>query len=1693
MKIREAVNKIGAILLLIASFYQPGFGQLCTGSLGDAVINITFGSGVNPGQPVAAAVPGASTTYTYVPVFGNPATPVVIDGQYTITNNVVGHSPWYGGGLDHTPSDVNGYMAFFNASESPGEFYRQTITGLCENTRYEVACWVANVLRPNVLDGVKPDLTFRLERTNGTLITSFATGPISQRNSLTWEQRGFFFATPPGVISVVLKIVNTNVGGMAQPGNDFAIDDITFRPCGPTLQPSFNSTILQNNKTQCGFAAVDLFASTSAGYSSPSYLWQISLNNGSTWTDLPSSNSLSYSYTPTTAGVFNFRILSGEGSNITSGKCRVASNMLTLTINPPPQASIAGNTICAGEQAQIAFQITGGAQPYSATLTDGTSNFTLANLSATAVANITPSPATTTTYTLLTLTDNTGCKRTSGFTNSTTAINVTGPCVVVTPSFSIPDTVCVNTPVNIANTSTGASTYYWNFCVADLNSAPTGTNLGNVNGRLSSPVFMDYAYHNGNYYGFVINHSPGGLVRLDFGNSLLNTPTSVNLGNFGGTLPVATGSEGIQVVFNENRWYAIVVAGFPSGGISSRLVKIDFGPNLANPSPAVTNWGNIGNMQQPIDLFLFKENSSWYGFTVTPDNKSIIQFNFTNSFNNTPTAINLGNLGNLQYPTGIHAINDNGNWRVFIVNGGDNARVGTQSSLSRLDFGSSLLNTPTAVNLGNPGGMLRHPRDLTIMKSCDQVFGFVVNGSTSSNNIMKLDFGNNLAATPIVTSLGNVGNLDFPHSISKLFRVNENIYGFVPNVANSTITRLKFSGCTNANTPNSSLQHPPAVTYNSPGVYNINLTVDDGLPTQSATCNQVVVVAPPVHLPTRTVAICQKDSIKIGTTPGAASYLWSNGASTDSINVFATGLYVVETSTYGCVNRDSIVVTFKPKPALSIAPAANVCVNDSVQLSASGAATYQWLPVSGLSDPAVANPKALINSPIKYLVKGMASNGCTAIDSVIINPNSLPVVSSTADTALCGGGIVQLHASGALSYQWTPAADLSDDQIDNPLANVVSSSVYYVVGTDANGCSSTDSTKISIHSNPVIRLSNDTSACVGSTLVLQASGAQQYQWSPIAGLDNATSATPSLVIDSNIVYTVTGISAEGCRATRSVQLTALALPQLQVANDTAVCPANTISLFASGAQQYQWTPAAGLCDPRSSNPVAIIDSSIRYMVTGTGSNGCTSSKAISVTALALPLVQVTNDTMICGAGSIPLQASGAQNYQWFPATGLSSSNQASVIATVSGNTRYTVVGKSANGCEASDSVNISVLDVPVLTLPGDTTVCQNTPVQLVLSGAQQYSWSPSTGVVNPNTGNPTLTLNSTTKYSVTGTSMNGCSDTGSITISVAPKPVLQLTPDTSICAKGSVQLLASGAQHYQWQPASGLTNANIANPVAAPVSTTKYFITGTGSNGCYSLDSVMVHVKQPPVFAVAPVNGPVCSSSTVRLHASGGDTYLWQPAGSLSDPAVANPVARPQGSTVYSVLIRDSKCALDSTLTVVVDVAPAPVIKVLKENDITCSQPWAQLHVSGASTYRWMPESALSNAAVADPVARVNATTMFYVTGTSVDGCSSTDSVQVKFTGTGNIANIELPSAFTPNADGKNDCFGIRMFGNAVVEFFRIYNRWGEVVFSGNSTFDCWDGKLNGILQPQGTYVYFLKLKSTCGDVERKGTIVLLR
>jgi len=377
----NAGKKVAFSFLFIMILMRQGIAQLCTGSLGDPVVKITFGAGVGPGPAITAA----TTAYQYV----NNQCPN--DGSYTIANSTSGcfGSTWQSVLHDHT-GDPNGYFMLVNASFNPSDFYVDTVKGLCPNTTYEFAAWILNMLLPGACspNPILPNITFSIETTTGTVLQTYNSGDIASTSSPTWKQYGLYFTTPANTQDVVLRMKNNALGGC---GNDLALDDITFRPCGSLVTASISGGTDSANVCTYDNTSFTFNGVASAGYNSPSYQWQVSTDSGTTWTDIPGANATSYIRQQTgIAGVYEYRMNVADGSNIIISSCRVSSNFITIHVYPKPIPNAsANNPLCEGQTIELSaatgttYAWTG--PNFAQAITNGTDPSTLNILNATTV------------------------------------------------------------------------------------------------------------------------------------------------------------------------------------------------------------------------------------------------------------------------------------------------------------------------------------------------------------------------------------------------------------------------------------------------------------------------------------------------------------------------------------------------------------------------------------------------------------------------------------------------------------------------------------------------------------------------------------------------------------------------------------------------------------------------------------------------------------------------------------------------------------------------------------------------------------------------------------------------------------------------------------------------------------------------------------------------------------------------------------------------------------------------------------------------------------------------------------------------------------------------------------------------------------------------------------------------------------
>ena len=331
------------------------------------------------------------------------------------------------------------------------------------------------------------------------------------------------------------------------------------------------------------------------------------------------------------------------------------------------------------------------------------------------------------------------------------------------------------------------------------------------------------------------------------------------------------------------------------------------------------------------------------------------------------------------------------------------------------------------------------------------------------------------------------------------------------------------------------------------------------------------------------------------------------------------------------------------------------------------------------------------------------------------------------------------------------------------------------------------------------------------------------------------------------------------------------------------------------------------------------------------------------------------------------------------------------IANPSVTTTYTVTVSDGSGCSATDQVTIFVGNGGVANAGPDQTICQGSFAQLSASGGTSYSWSPSIGLNNPNIPNPIANPSVTTTYTVTVSDGSGCSAVDQVTIFVGNGGVANAGPDQTICQGSFAQLSASGGTVYTWSPSIGLNNSNIANPVANPSVTTTYTVTVSDGSGCSAVDQVTIFVGNGGVANAGP-DQTICQGGFVQLSASGGISYTWSPAIGLNNPNIANPIANPNVTTTYTVVVSDGTgCAASDQVTVFV--GSNSIVNAGTDISI-CRGETIQLNASGGTNYSWSPSIGLSNSSIANPIANPQITTTYTVTSIA-GGCSSTDEVTI--------------------------------------------------------------------------------------------------
>lgn len=837
-------------------------------------------------------------------------------------------------------------------------------------------------------------------------------------------------------------------------------------------------------------------------------------------------------------------------------------------------------------------------------------------------------------------------------------------------------------------------------------------------------------------------------------------------------------------------------------------------------------------------------------------------------------------------------------------------------------------------------------------------------------------------------------------------------------------------------------------------------------------------------------AICSGQPVTITAPASAQNYLWNTGNNTQTIVATIPGTYTVNltpNNTHGpnCSMSLSVNVPAAQSPTANFTYSNTIlCEKDTIYFQNTstipGNDTIQgvsWSFGDGISIPngfgvvnGVSQTGGTHTDPSHYYLNYgnkvvtmtvTSQNGCKATTTKTIQMLFTPTVIAGNDISICQGQTATLTASGAVSYSWSGGAP-HNTAFEPP----VGTNVYYVTGVGATGCKGIDSIVVNVSSGPQLFAGNDTTLCLGDTLILNAiTQIPSFSWNN--GVQNNVPFVPTI----STSYIVSGTQA-GCAGRDTIQVTINNLPNINAGNDTIVCENATIALSAQGGVSYVWNNSVTNGIPFTPNIGAV-----RYGVLGTDANGCSNTDSVLVTTIAVPSIIANNDTSVCAGNAVTLTASGtAPSFNW--SNGVQ--NGVAFIPAVS--QWYYVNYTTPQGCATNDSVYVTVNAKPVVNAGNDISICEGSSFVLQHGGtANNYSWSN-----NFNSNSPIFLPVGSYNLVLTGSSNAGCVEYDTVLVTVNPSPNVNAGMDQSICWGDSVVLNAIGVgAPFVW-------NYNVQNNVAFnPTETRQYIVQTQAVNGCIGRDTVNVIVHNLPTIQLED-SLFFCENTPIVLTVNGNGTVVWS-------NNVQNGVAFQQnvGSQYYTVIVTDANnCSNSDSIKVVVVAAPDAQLAANPTVGIAPLPVDFLNNSSGNYTNAiWNFGNNQTLTTLDSLVSHTYTQPGEYTVVLTISNayCEDTTSIIILV----DDKPIEplkyvIPNVFTPNGDGSNDEYHFSLENAEYVKAY-VYNRWGSFVALYDDVNGAWDGNHeSGEKASDGVYFVVYEIKGLDGTFVQGSTFVHL-
>lgn len=940
--------------------------------------------------------------------------------------------------------------------------------------------------------------------------------------------------------------------------------------------------------------------------------------------------------------------------------------------------------------------------------------------------------------------------------------------------------------------------------------------------------------------------------------------------------------------------------------------------------------------------------------------------------------------------------------------------------------------------------------------------------------------------------------------------------------------------------------------------YNIQLTVFAACDTITVTQSVRIKTNPKALFAPSATSGCSPFTVQFSNTSlGADSYEWDfgdgsffNTASADPVShTYHTGVrdtFYVRLRANGECGFDTLRYAIVVTPNTINLDFAingneeNGCVPHTVNFinNSSGASTFFWDFGDGNTLNTTDNIDTVSHTfitPGTYTVTLHASNGCsdtTATETV--NAYPVPDAQFTANRfAACLGDTIRFTnlSTGATSYEWE-FGDGNVSTLTNPTHIYATPGVYRVLlrafRANSPGLVCTDTLTLPINIATSTEGAFDASALTGNCAPFTVTFTNRNTPSLSANWDfgdgnqgTGDVVTHTFTQSGNYTVTLTVVTPGGCTFVTRKEIRVLG-PNGTFSYTSGYLCNNTPARFEAttiNTDNFFWDFGDGHTLSTADRIVYhVYENAGRYVpsVTFINAAGCrfTMPGSDTIRVDKIKAGFITTSQMLCGSTAVNFTDTsnaffGKAGVRWnFGDNTTGTGSPVSHQYNISGVYQVQQIVTGISGCSdtVTRPITIVVNAAPVASIQAVSSGCTNTniPFTGVIQSTDPVNlvkWTISNGLTG--SGNPFIvSFPLPGIYSVqliVGT-VNGCFDTTVHSIRIDPTPVVTSSNDVILCRGNTAQLVANGAQSYSWTPLQGLSCTNCPNPIAAPVQTTSYVVQGTNQFGCADTDTTIITVIQPFELTISPGDSICINTGSAQLLASGATSYQWSPAAGLSATNISNPVASPTATTRYRVVGYDGFNCFTDTAYVLVAVGAYPVINLGPDQLLAAGTQFQfnpQVQNGPIVQWLWAPSSNLSCITCPNPVATVRNDITYIATGTNIFGCSAQDSLMIKVFCQN--SQVFIPNGFTPDNDGLNDVLMVRGTGIAMVKSFRIFNRWGELVFersnfAPNDPAYGWDGRVKGKEGEPAVYVYTAEVICDNGTpFTYKGNVSLLK